>query len=73
MDSDVSVSLPFVFAGLVSLLEDIKMTAQNNFSCLDKVENQLRDLVDDDFFHSLQPLSYRRNVLHYCFYRRCST
>ena len=51
--------------------------AQSSLSCLDRVQNRLRNLVGDDLFSSLQPLSQRRDVaslslLYRYFHGKCS-
>ena len=37
-------------------------TAQTSLSCLDRVQNRLRNLVGDGLFSTLAPLSHRREV-----------
>ena len=51
--------------------------AQTSLSCLDRVQNRLRNLVGDDLFSTLPPLSLRRDVaslslLYRYFHGRCS-
>ena len=36
--------------------------AQSTLTCLDRVQNRLRNLVGDELFSSLEPLSHRRDV-----------
>ena len=51
--------------------------ALSSLSCLDRVQNRLRNLVGDDLFNSLQSLSHRRDVaslslLYRYFHGKCS-
>ena len=52
--------------------------AKNSLSCLDRVQNRLRNLVGDALFSSLQPLSHRRDVaslslFYRYFHGKCSS